>query len=173
MQAIFPSRCFMKTPEQAETKIILVMARHDEALEAIERQLEKLDIERRRVGSLREFQQLAHETGAPEVVITGVSLPDGNWSDILRATVRAGMPARVLVCAREADERLWSEAIWRGVHDILVEPFPAEHIRRSVESVGGALSGKGDKTSSNHAEPQDKGAAYRTIVARAAMAAVA
>jgi DNA-binding NtrC family response regulator len=163
----------MKTPDQTETRIILVMARRDEALEAIERQLEKLDMERRRVGSLQEFQQLTHESGAPEVVITGVSLPDGNWSDILRATVRAGMPARVLVCTREADERLWSEAIWRGVHDILVEPFPAEHIRRSLESVGDPPAGNPGQTSSSHAKPQDKDAAYRSIAATAAMAAVA
>ena len=162
----------MNTPDHTETKIILVMARRDAALAGLERQLEKLDMERRRVGSLQEFQRLTHESDAPEVVITGVSLPDGNWSDILRATVRADMPARVLVCTREADERLWSEAIWRGVHDILVEPFPADHIRRSVESAGGA-SGKGGTTSSSQAKPHDKSAAYRSIVAKAAMAAVA
>jgi DNA-binding NtrC family response regulator len=163
----------MKTPDQTETKIILVMAGRDTALEAIERQLEELEMDRRRVGSLQEFQRLAHESGTPEVVITGVSLPDGNWSDILRATVRAGMPARVLVCTREADERLWSEAIWRGVHDILVEPFPVDHIRRSVESVGGAPPGEGGKTTSSHAKPEGKGSAYRSIVTTAAMAAVA
>jgi DNA-binding NtrC family response regulator len=151
----------MKTPAHARKKVILVMARRDAALEAIERQLEKLDMERRRVSSLHEFQQLAHESDAPEVVITGVSLPDGNWSDILRATVRAGMPARVLVCTREADERLWSEAIWRGVHDILVEPFPADHIRRSVEPVGGASSGTSGKPTATGAVARPYSASFR------------
>lgn len=124
----------MNPRAQAETTVLLVMSSRDPLLERIERQLEKLDFPRRRVGSLHEFQQLTHEREAPDVVITGISLPDGNWCDVLRSVVRDGASTCVLVCAQEADERLWSEAIWRGVHDVLVEPIAADHIRRTLES---------------------------------------
>jgi DNA-binding NtrC family response regulator len=121
--------------------VVLVMAPRDPALDDIREQLEQLDVVLKPLGSLLEFQQLIQREQPPEVVITGVSLTDGNWCDVLTSTVRAGLPARVLVCSHEADERFWSEAIWRGVHDILVAPFTTEYLRRSVEIRGGRAPG--------------------------------
>jgi DNA-binding NtrC family response regulator len=112
---------------------MLVMASRDPALGDIREQLEQLNVALQAVDSLQEFRQRIRLDEPAEVVITGVSLPDGNWCDVLTSTVRAGSRARVLVCSQEADERFWSEAIWRGVHDILVEPFTTEYLRRSVE----------------------------------------
>ena len=109
------------------------MASSDPALDDIREQLERLNVALQPVDSLQDFQLLIRRNEPAEVVITGVSLPDGNWCDVLASTVRAGSPARVLVCSQDADERFWSEAIWRGVHDILVEPFTTEYLRRSVE----------------------------------------
>jgi DNA-binding NtrC family response regulator len=123
----------MKTGAQPGTSVVLVMASCDPALDDIQKQLDRLDVAVQPVVNLQEFQQLLRPEQAPEVVITGVSLPDGNWCDVLASTVRAGSPARVLVCSRDVDERFWSEAIWRGVHDILVAPFTAEYLQRSVE----------------------------------------
>lgn len=122
----------MPTAVQPEKRIVLVMARRDPALGAIERKLDELDATSWRVDSFQEFQQLTREIGTPEVIITGVSLPDGNWCDVLRSTVLDDVPTRVLVCTREADERLWSEAIWRGVYDILVEPLTVDHLERCI-----------------------------------------
>ena len=41
----------------------------------------------------------------------------------------------ILIAPSSADETLWSEAIWRGVHDILVEPFTDTEAQQVVESV--------------------------------------
>jgi DNA-binding NtrC family response regulator len=116
-----------------KTSVVLAMASQDPALEEIQEQLEQLDVAVNAVVTLQQFQQSLQRDQAPEVVITGVSLPDGNWCDVLASTVRAGSAARVLVCSRDADERFWSEAIWRGVYDILVAPFTLEYLERSLD----------------------------------------
>jgi DNA-binding NtrC family response regulator len=123
---------FMTSSSQPQKRIVLVMARRDPALEGIERELDVLGTASWRVGSLQEFQQLTQQIDAPHAVITGVSLPDGNWCDVLRS-VWGDVSTRVLVCTRQADERLWSEAIWRGVYDVLVEPFTVEYLQRCIE----------------------------------------
>lgn len=71
-----------------------------------------------------------------DIVITQVSLRDGNWCDILSWVVKKGVDARVVVSSAAADERFWSEALWRGVYDVLVEPYEQSEISRIV---GGAL----------------------------------
>jgi DNA-binding NtrC family response regulator len=119
-----------QTPDR--TSVVLVMASQDPALGDLRELLQELDVAVQLAASLQEFQQQIRRTRA-EVVITGVSLPDGNWCDVLTSTVRADSAARVLICSREADERFWSEAIWRGVHDILVAPFTAEYLERAVD----------------------------------------
>jgi DNA-binding NtrC family response regulator len=117
------------------------MAPRDPVLEDLREQLDQLNVALQLVDSLQQFQQRIGRDPSPDVVISGVSLSDGNWCDVLTSTVRAGLPARVLVCSHQADERFWSEAIWRGVHDILVAPFTAEYLQRSVEIRGGSLPG--------------------------------
>jgi hypothetical protein len=37
------------------------------------------------------------------------------------------------VSSPAADEHFWSEILWRGVHDLLVEPHDADQVRRAVE----------------------------------------
>jgi DNA-binding NtrC family response regulator len=69
-------------------------------------------------------------------VVTDATLADGNWCDVLQTVVdydpQAGV---VLVAPSSADEMLWSEAIWQGVHDILVDPFTEAEAQQVVESV--------------------------------------
>jgi len=133
----------MSTPGKRKTTVVLVMAKRDPALDRIQPQLDQLDVTLRLAANLQQFQQMMREVPPADVVITGVTLSDGNWCDVLTSTVRAGSTARVLVCCQQADERFWSEAIWRGVHDILVAPFTAEFLRRSVEIRGGRV-GQGE-----------------------------
>lgn len=76
-----------------------------------------------------------------DLVITQVSLQDGNWCDILGWVVKHGIDARVVVSSAAADERFWSEALWRGVYDVLVEPYEHAEVTRIV---GGALRAIGD-----------------------------
>ena len=39
--------------------------------------------------------------------------------------------------------RLWSEALWRGVHDLLVEPYENFEVKRAVEGALRAVSCSG------------------------------
>lgn len=134
----------MNPRAQPRTSVVLVMASRDPVFADLQKQLERLSVAVQPVVSLKEFQQLMQRDQPAEVVISGVSLPDGNWCDVLTSTVRAGSLARVLVCSQDADERFWSEAIWRGVHDILVAPFITEYFRRAVET--GRGHGQEDQT---------------------------
>jgi DNA-binding NtrC family response regulator len=123
----------MNLQAQPKTTVVLVMASQDPALRDIRELLDELQVAVRPVASLQEFLRLIGQKQPADVVITGVSLPDGNWCDVLTSTIRAGCEARVLICAPEVDERFWSEAIWRGVHDILVAPFANDYVERAVD----------------------------------------
>ena len=69
-------------------------------------------------------------------VVTDATLADGNWRDVLRTVVDFDPQAGVILIApSSADEMLWSEAMWLGVHDILVEPFTETEAQQVVESV--------------------------------------
>jgi FixJ family two-component response regulator len=68
------------------------------------------------------------------VVVTDLSHPDGNWSDLLRHVVDVGLDTRVVVCSPAADERLWAEVFWRGAYDLLVEPYNREQVQSIVET---------------------------------------
>lgn len=84
------------------------------------------------VKSCREARRAWHQD-PPDVVITDVSLPDGNWCDVFKELVDAGGNAAVVVCSPTADATLWSEVIWRGAYDLLVEPYQRDEVGRSVE----------------------------------------
>ena len=68
-----------------------------------------------------------------EVIITGVDLPDGSWCDIFDCSVKNNVQASVVVSSALADESLWSEILWRGAYDLLVEPWEDRELRRVVE----------------------------------------
>jgi DNA-binding NtrC family response regulator len=69
-------------------------------------------------------------------VVTDAMLADGNWRDVLRTVVDYDPQAGVILIApSSADEMLWSEAMWLGVHDILVEPFTETEAQQVVECV--------------------------------------
>ncbi len=55
------------------------------------------------------------------MIITQLTLADGNWCDLFKYLVDRGSHASVVVSSPQADERLWSEVLWRGAYDLLVE----------------------------------------------------
>ena len=81
----------------------------------------------------REARQVLSAHPDISLVFTDVSHADGNWSDLLRFVVNRGIAAHVVVCSRCADEGLWSEVLWRGGYDVLVEPFDRAELARIVE----------------------------------------
>jgi DNA-binding NtrC family response regulator len=110
---------------------MLVMS--PERRRSLESNLEVLNVRLLLAGNCQEARILLQNHPPVSVVITDVSLSDGNWCDIFRFLVDNGIHASVVVSASLADERLWSEVLWRGAYDVLVEPFEADEVRRIVE----------------------------------------
>src|SRR5262249_37490548 len=73
--------------------------------------------------SCGEAAELLREAPAVHVVLTDLSLPDGSWFDVLNRVSDLNTAAAVVVCARVADERLWTQVLEAGGFDILVEPY--------------------------------------------------
>jgi DNA-binding NarL/FixJ family response regulator len=76
---------------------------------------------------------------AVDVVLTDLVLADGNWCDVLQLAGDLHPEARVVVCARWADERLWTDVLEAGGFDIVVEPFQELEVRRIISQ---AFSGR-------------------------------
>lgn len=81
----------------------------------------------------REARSVLRKHSAIEVVVVDVTLPDGNWCGILRWVIEQQLAARVILVSPVSDAALWSEAVWRGAYDVLVEPFAAWEFSRSME----------------------------------------
>jgi len=94
--------------------------------------LETLGFEVAWVNNCRQARHSLHTSPPFQVVITNVTLPDGNWCDLLRCLVETGLWPTVLLSSPVACERLRSEALSRGVHRILIEPYQLGDVRGAV-----------------------------------------
>jgi hypothetical protein len=108
------------------------MSPDDPSLTTITRKLTALGVSYRIAVTVREACSLFPGNKQPLIVVSGVTLTDGNWCDVLGSTVKNGLEARLVVCCIDADERLWSEVVWRGGHDVLVEPYDLDHLSRTL-----------------------------------------
>ncbi len=104
-------------------------------------ELEALDVAVWPAQTCHEARRLFEETPRVDVVISDLSLADGNWCDVFKHLIDNDIHASMVVVARQADERLWSEVLWRGAHDLLVEPYEGENVRRIVEGAVRASRG--------------------------------
>ena len=92
-----------------------------------------LDVETLAVSTCAEARGLFETAPCVDLVLTQVSLVDGNWSDVLRHLVENGIQASVVVSSQRTDEHLFSEVIWRGGYDVLVEPYGKAEVRQTLE----------------------------------------
>lgn len=60
---------------------------------------------------------------AVPLVIAERDLVLGSWRDLLRETQNLSRIPRLVVISRMADERLWSEVLNLGGHDVLAKPL--------------------------------------------------
>jgi len=82
--------------------------------------------------SCSEAAGLLRAVPAFHLVLTDLALPDGGWFDVLNLAADINPDLRVVVCARLADERLWSQILEAGAFDILVEPYQDAEVARIV-----------------------------------------
>ena len=69
---------------------------------------------------------------ATAVVIAARRLPDASWKDVLQEVQGRSIPLPLIVAARVADDRLWSEVLNLGGYDVLSTPFQLVEVQRSV-----------------------------------------
>ncbi len=100
-------------------------------------------------GSCGEARQILETRPPVEVIIGGTSYRDGNWCDLLRWLVEHEHRASLVVTVGQADERLWSEVLWRGAYDLLVEPYESSEVCRVVEAAARASSSRLGKVASH------------------------
>jgi len=84
--------------------------------------------------SCGEAAELLRDDPAVRVVLTDLSLPDGSWFDVLNRVGDLNTSAEVVVCARVADERLWTQVLEAGGFDILVEPYQEREVQRILSA---------------------------------------
>ena len=139
-------------PDLIELLLVMCGERRTQLLEI----LESSDAHVLTVSSCREARRVLKTHPTIEVVIADLSHPDGNWCDILKCLVDSGISASIVVSAPYADDRLWSEVLWRGAYDLLVEPHESFEVRRIVEGAARAagtsrVSSKGSAVTSARA----------------------
>jgi DNA-binding NtrC family response regulator len=86
------------------------------------------------VDNCRQARQALARRRQLKLVISDVTLQDGDWRDALAAAQQRPGGISFLISTPFADDGLWSEALWRGAHDLLVEPYSGSELRRIVES---------------------------------------
>jgi DNA-binding NtrC family response regulator len=110
---------------------LLVMSR--ERRSPLLKSLKLLDIEVLAVETCQQARALLQTHPPVDVVITQVTLPDGNWCDVFKYLVDNAVQAGLVVSSPHADEILWSEVLWRGAYDLIVEPYQADELRKTLE----------------------------------------
>jgi len=111
--------------------LIMVPGKRRRALAA---NLERAGLETLSASNCRGARELLRIRPDIAVAVTDLTLADGNWRDLLEYTIHRDVQTSVVVVSPVGGERLWSEVLWRGAHDLLVEPFEGLEIRRAVES---------------------------------------
>ena len=69
-----------------------------------------------------------------EVVICERDLHLGSWKDVLEEVTILPDPPSLIVTSRQADERLWAEALNLGAYDVLAKPFDRNETTRVMSA---------------------------------------
>lgn len=69
----------------------------------------------------------------PQIVICDRDLPDENWRDVMARFAPLPQVACVLLASTVSDEYLWDEVIQFRGYDVVVKPFDADQLRRTVK----------------------------------------
>ncbi len=87
----------------------------------------------------REALPLLREADPPHLVFTEALLPDGNWTDVVKLSLEALKPVKVIVVSRLIDIRLYVETMAGGAFDFIVPPATSDELGHvlagAVESV--------------------------------------
>jgi len=86
------------------------------------------------VATLQEAQ-VALRDGAIGVVISDRRLSSGGyWTDVLGVLETLSIPPRLIIAEARADSRVWAEVLSLGAYDLLMKPFDAVEVLRTVSA---------------------------------------
>jgi DNA-binding NtrC family response regulator len=91
-------------------------------------------------GGVSAATMLWQDRRAP-IVLCSADMESGSWRDLLAWRHVVECPPRVIVTARQADERLWAEALNLGAYDLLPAPFNTNEVIRTLSHA--FLTGEG------------------------------
>jgi DNA-binding NtrC family response regulator len=112
----------------------LLVHDRDEPVAGVERILLAHGVRLRRSRNCFEARAVLRDPAASSVIVTDLTLPDGDWTDILRAANAAPAKTPVIVVARVLDIRLYLDVLDSGAHDFVVPPFSAADLAHIVSS---------------------------------------
>lgn len=101
--------------------------------QALTSAIEVLGMEVLAVHDWRQARQALDARPDIAVAITALTLGDGNWCDVVQHAAQRDFQTSVVVVSRTGSARLWAELLWRGGHDLLVEPLNGCEVRRTIE----------------------------------------
>lgn len=127
------SRSVLRPSVQPRTQRVLVVMTCRKRLKAVRAKIDVLGLQVVVAPSCRQAQALLHTEPRIVLALTDTSLPDGNWCDILGHAAAQPRPVPVLLISTVGSATLWSEALWRGAYDVLVEPFETSELSRAVD----------------------------------------
>ena len=115
---------------------VLFVSPHADDADRLSQILDPLPVPLDHVADLEQARHKLEVERYP-VILTEADLPDGAWSDVLDLAHTVSPCPEVIVTNRFADARLWTEAMSRGVFDLLVQPFYPTEVRRILANAFG------------------------------------
>ncbi|HYO82493.1 MAG TPA: response regulator [Bryobacteraceae bacterium] len=67
-----------------------------------------------------------------QVLLCDERLPDGTWRDAVERALRLPAPPEVVVVSKTGEDRLWAEVLNLGAWDVLICPFQAKEVFRTI-----------------------------------------
>jgi ActR/RegA family two-component response regulator len=104
-----------------------------EPLALLKAALESQSIQIDWLRTVQEALPLLRAVNPPHLVFVEAKLPDGTWSDIVKETLKAQQPVKVVVVSRLADARLYVDAMEGGAVDFIVPPLTTDELTHVVK----------------------------------------
>jgi DNA-binding NtrC family response regulator len=120
-------------PKTNTSAVVLLVMPSSERRSMLLSKLKSLNAKFLAAENCRDARTVLRDQGDVNVILTDTTLTDGNWCDVLNHLSHRGSRANVVVTSEVGDERLWSEVLWRGAYDLLIEPVEAREVRQVME----------------------------------------
>ena len=120
-------------PKTNTSAVVLLVMPSSERRSMLLSKLESVNAKFLAAESCRDARTVLRDQVDVNVIVTDTTLTDGNWCDVLNHVAHLGSRANVVVTSEIGDERLWSEVLWRGAYDLLLEPVEAREVQQVME----------------------------------------